>query len=122
MRPYIAELAEMAECYVSVYPNAGLPNAFGQYDELPDETGALLRDFVASGFANIIGGCCGTTPDHIAAVRKAAEGLTPRAAARECVASGLAGSPRRAGRRLHAAFRLKPEQSVTTRSSPASRR
>ena len=78
MRPYIAELAEMAECYVSVYPNAGLPNAFGQYDELPDETGALLRDFVASGFANIIGGCCGTTPDHIAAVRKAAEGLEPR--------------------------------------------
>ena len=78
MRPYIAELAEMAECYVSVYPNAGLPNAFGQYDELPDETGALLRDFVASGFANIIGGCCGTTPDHIAAVRKAVEGLEPR--------------------------------------------
>jgi 5-methyltetrahydrofolate--homocysteine methyltransferase len=78
MRPYIAELAQMAECYVSVYPNAGLPNAFGQYDELPEETGALLRDFVASGFANIIGGCCGTTPEHIAAVRKAVEGLKPR--------------------------------------------
>jgi 5-methyltetrahydrofolate--homocysteine methyltransferase len=79
MRPYIAELAAMAECYVSVYPNAGLPNAFGQYDELPAETGKLLQDFVASGFANIVGGCCGTTPDHIAAVRKAVEGLTPRA-------------------------------------------
>ena len=79
MRPYLAELAELAECYVSVYPNAGLPNAFGQYDELPEETGALLRDFVASSFANIVGGCCGTTPDHIAAVRRAVEGLTPRA-------------------------------------------
>jgi 5-methyltetrahydrofolate--homocysteine methyltransferase len=79
MRPYIAELAELAECYVSVYPNAGLPNAFGQYDELPDETGGLLRDFVASSFANIVGGCCGTTPDHIAAVRRAVEGLPPRA-------------------------------------------
>jgi len=79
MRPYLAELAAMAECYVSVYPNAGLPNAFGQYDELPDETGRLLKDFVASGFANIVGGCCGTTPDHIAAVRTAVEGLAPRA-------------------------------------------
>jgi 5-methyltetrahydrofolate--homocysteine methyltransferase len=78
MRPYLAELAELAECYVSVYPNAGLPNAFGQYDELPEETGALLRDFVASSFANIVGGCCGTTPDHIAAVRRAVEGLEPR--------------------------------------------
>jgi 5-methyltetrahydrofolate--homocysteine methyltransferase len=79
MRPYLAELSAMAECYVSVYPNAGLPNAFGQYDELPAETGQLLRDFVASGFANIVGGCCGTTPDHIAAVRGAVEGLAPRA-------------------------------------------
>ena len=78
MRPYLAELAGLAECYVSVYPNAGLPNAFGQYDELPDETSRLLRDFVDSGFANIVGGCCGTTPDHIAAVRKAVAGLTPR--------------------------------------------
>jgi 5-methyltetrahydrofolate--homocysteine methyltransferase len=78
MRPYLAELAQMAECYVSVYPNAGLPNAFGGYDERPEETGGLLRDFVASGFTNIVGGCCGTTPDHIAAVRKAIEGLAPR--------------------------------------------
>src|SRR5688500_17806109 len=78
MRPYLAELARMAECYVSVYPNAGLPNAFGQYDELPEETAGLLRDFVESGFTNIVGGCCGTTPDHIAAVRRAIEGLPPR--------------------------------------------
>ena len=126
MRPYIAELAEMAECYVSVYPNAGLPNAFGQYDELPEETGALLRDFVASGFANIIGGCCGTTPDHIAAVRKAAEGLEPRTLPENAWLPALAGrSNAGAERRLHAAFRLKPEATsprFTTRSSPASRR
>jgi 5-methyltetrahydrofolate--homocysteine methyltransferase len=78
MRPYLGELARMAECYVSSHPNAGLPNAFGLYDEQPDETAHLLRDFVTSGFANIVGGCCGTTPDHIAAVRKAVEGVEPR--------------------------------------------
>jgi 5-methyltetrahydrofolate--homocysteine methyltransferase len=78
MRPYLAELARMAECFVSCYPNAGLPNAFGQYDELPEETAHLLREFVTSGFVNLVGGCCGTTPDHIAAVRKAVEGLEPR--------------------------------------------
>ena len=70
MRPYLAELARIADCWVSAYPNAGLPNAFGEYDEQPDETGALLRDFAASGFANILGGCCGTTPDHIATVAR----------------------------------------------------
>ena len=68
MRPYLAELARLADCWVSVYPNAGLPNAFGEYDELPAETATLLRDFATSGFANIIGGCCGTTPDHITRV------------------------------------------------------
>ena len=81
MRPYLAELARMAECYVSCYPNAGLPNAFGQYDELPEETAALLRDFAESGFVNILGGCCGTTPDHIAAVGRRSRGLPPQAAA-----------------------------------------
>jgi 5-methyltetrahydrofolate--homocysteine methyltransferase len=78
MRPYLAELARIAECYVTCYPNAGLPNAFGEYDELPDETATLLRDFATSGFVNVLGGCCGTTPDHIRAVRKAVEGVTPR--------------------------------------------
>src|SRR5262249_19424161 len=78
MRPYLADLSRIAECYVSSYPNAGLPNAFGQYDELPDETSALVRDFAASSFANIVGGCCGTTPEHIAAIVKAVEGITPR--------------------------------------------
>jgi 5-methyltetrahydrofolate--homocysteine methyltransferase len=78
MRPYIEELSRLAECYVSSYPNAGLPNAFGEYDEKPPETGDLLRDFAASGFVNIVGGCCGTTPDHIAAIATAVDGLTPR--------------------------------------------
>jgi 5-methyltetrahydrofolate--homocysteine methyltransferase len=78
MRPYLAELAAIAECYVTAYPNAGLPNAFGAYDELPDETGQLLRDFASSGFVNVLGGCCGTTPDHIAAVARAIDGLPPR--------------------------------------------
>jgi 5-methyltetrahydrofolate--homocysteine methyltransferase len=78
MRPYLAELARLAECWVSVYPNAGLPNAFGEYDEHAAETGALLREFAESGFVNILGGCCGTTPEHIAAVAGAVKGLRPR--------------------------------------------
>ncbi|MGE3275397.1 MAG: methionine synthase [Vicinamibacterales bacterium] len=78
MRPYLAELARIASSYVSVYPNAGLPNAFGEYDEQPDETSRLVRDFAESGFVNIVGGCCGTTPDHIAAMAKAVEGIAPR--------------------------------------------
>src|SRR5262245_8321981 len=78
MRPYLADLARIAECYVSSYPNAGLPNAFGQYDELPAETGELVKDFATSGFVNIVGGCCGTTPDHIAAIAAAVAGVPPR--------------------------------------------
>ncbi len=78
MRPYLAELARIAECYVTCYPNAGLPNAFGEYDELPADTARLLKDFAASGFVNVLGGCCGTTPDHIRAVATAVEGLAPR--------------------------------------------
>ena len=71
MRPYLAELARQAECWVSAHPNAGLPNAFGLYDEQPPETAALLREFAESGFVNILGGCCGTTPDHIRALSAA---------------------------------------------------
>ena len=78
MRPYLADLARIAECYVSSYPNAGLPNAFGQYDELPAETGELVKDFAASGFVNIVGGCCGTTPPHISAIAEAVAGIPPR--------------------------------------------
>ena len=78
MRPHLEELARLAECYVISYPNAGLPNAFGEYDERPGDTAALLRDFVSGGLVNIVGGCCGTTPDHIRAIADAVEGLEPR--------------------------------------------
>ncbi len=79
MRPYLAELAQLADCYVTCYPNAGLPNAFGLYDELPHQTAELLAEFATSGFVNIVGGCCGTTPEHMAAIAKAVAGLPPRA-------------------------------------------
>jgi 5-methyltetrahydrofolate--homocysteine methyltransferase len=78
MRPYLAELARLADTYVSCYPNAGLPNAFGQYDEQPDETAALVREFADDGLVNIVGGCCGTTPDHIRAIARAVGGVAPR--------------------------------------------
>jgi 5-methyltetrahydrofolate--homocysteine methyltransferase len=78
MRPFLAELERIATCWVSAYPNAGLPNAFGQYDEQPAETARLLGDFAASGFANILGGCCGTTPEHIAMLAAAVDGIRPR--------------------------------------------
>jgi 5-methyltetrahydrofolate--homocysteine methyltransferase len=87
MRPYLAELARIADCHISCHPNAGLPNAFGLYDEQPDETASYLREFAESGFLNIVGGCCGTTPEHIAAIAKAVEGLPPRASRRRPAAS-----------------------------------
>ncbi|MFP5358645.1 MAG: methionine synthase [Gammaproteobacteria bacterium] len=92
MRPYIAELARLADCHVSCYPNAGLPNAFGEYDEQPEQTGEILREFAQSGLVNIVGGCCGTTPAHIAAIAQAVSGLPPRQPARPepvCRLSGL---------------------------------
>ncbi len=78
MRPYIEELSTKADVYISCYPNAGLPNAFGGYDELPEETAAYLLDFAKSGFVNMVGGCCGTTPDHIKAISKIVQGIPPR--------------------------------------------
>src|SRR4051812_4744506 len=78
MRPYIAELSRIADTFVSCYPNAGLPNAFGEYDESPDETAAVVGEFAASGFVNLVGGCCGTTPAHIAAIAAAVAGTAPR--------------------------------------------
>jgi len=77
MRPYIAKIAEISEGWVSCYPNAGLPNAMGQYDQTPEEFAEEVKDFVTSRLVNIIGGCCGTTPDHIAALVKATTG-TPK--------------------------------------------
>jgi 5-methyltetrahydrofolate--homocysteine methyltransferase len=88
MRPYLAELSRAAEGYVSCYPNAGLPNAFGQYDEAAEETAALVGEFAASGFVNIIGGCCGTTPDHIREIARAVKSLPPRAPGSRLPGSG----------------------------------
>jgi 5-methyltetrahydrofolate--homocysteine methyltransferase len=78
LRPYIQELARIADTYVCAYPNAGLPNAFGEYDEAACETAELVREFATSGFVNIVGGCCGTTPDHIKHIREAMQGVAPR--------------------------------------------
>jgi 5-methyltetrahydrofolate--homocysteine methyltransferase len=78
MRPYVAELSRLADSFVSVYPNAGLPNAFGEYDETPDQTAAVLAEFADAGFLNLVGGCCGTTPDHIAAIASAVDGKSRR--------------------------------------------
>ena len=78
MRPHVAELSRVADTYVCAYPNAGLPNAFGEYDETPDMTAAHIRNWAEEGLVNIVGGCCGTTPDHIAAIAGAVEGVPPR--------------------------------------------
>jgi 5-methyltetrahydrofolate--homocysteine methyltransferase len=78
MRPYVEELSGLATCWVSCYPNAGLPNAFGGFDETPEHTSTVLRDFASQGWVNIVGGCCGTTPDHIRAIVAAVKGLPPR--------------------------------------------
>ncbi|NTW50720.1 MAG: dihydropteroate synthase, partial [Chlorobiales bacterium] len=78
MRPFLEALSNIATSFVSVYPNAGLPNEFGEYDDTPEQMAAQIRDFVESGFVNIVGGCCGTTPEHIAAIAKAVGHLTPR--------------------------------------------
>ena len=78
MRPYLAELARIADVRISCYPNAGLPNAFGEYDERPEETARLLREFAESGFVNLVGGCCGTTPDHVRAIAAAVADAPPR--------------------------------------------
>ncbi|GJM20764.1 MAG: 5-methyltetrahydrofolate--homocysteine methyltransferase [Planctomycetota bacterium] len=78
MRPYLAELAKSVPVRVSAYPNAGLPNAFGAYDETPAQTAAMLGEWAASGLVNILGGCCGTTPAHIEAIGAAAATVTPR--------------------------------------------
>ncbi|MEI2734196.1 MAG: methionine synthase [Rhodoblastus sp.] len=79
MRAHLAEISRVADTLVCAYPNAGLPNEFGLYDESPEYMASLIREFAESGLVNVVGGCCGTTPDHIAAIAKAVEGLTPRA-------------------------------------------
>jgi 5-methyltetrahydrofolate--homocysteine methyltransferase len=78
MRGHIAELSQIAACYVSAYPNAGLPNAMGEYDEHPTETAHFLEDWAKEGFVNIVGGCCGTTPDHIKHIADNVKKIAPR--------------------------------------------
>ncbi|SES38817.1 Methionine synthase I (cobalamin-dependent), methyltransferase domain [Tranquillimonas rosea] len=78
MRQHVRTLSEVADTRVSAYPNAGLPNEMGGYDETPEETASHLEEWAESGLVNIVGGCCGTTPDHIGAIAKAVEGKTPR--------------------------------------------
>jgi 5-methyltetrahydrofolate--homocysteine methyltransferase len=78
MRPHIEELSGKAGYYISAYPNAGLPNEFGAYDELPHETAHLVEDFITSGFVNIVGGCCGTTPEHIGCIAEKVKKVQPR--------------------------------------------
>lgn len=78
LRPYIQELSKIADTYVSIHPNAGLPNPFGEYEESPEQMAAILREFALEGFINIIGGCCGTTPAHIKIFSDAIEDVPPR--------------------------------------------
>jgi 5-methyltetrahydrofolate--homocysteine methyltransferase len=78
MRPHIEELSSLADCFTSAYPNAGLPNAFGEYDEQPHETAHIIEEWAKEGFVNIVGGCCGTTPDHIKHIAEEVKKYKPR--------------------------------------------
>jgi 5-methyltetrahydrofolate--homocysteine methyltransferase len=78
MRPHIAELSKIASCYTSAYPNAGLPNSMGAYDEEPEETAHFLEEWAREGYVNIVGGCCGTTPDHIRHIAEQVKKIKPR--------------------------------------------
>ncbi|WP_462221561.1 homocysteine S-methyltransferase family protein [Ferruginibacter sp.] len=78
MRPHIEELSQIAACFTSAYPNAGLPNAFGEYDEQPHETAHIIEEWAANGWLNIVGGCCGTTPDHIKHIADEVRKFKPR--------------------------------------------
>ena len=91
MRPYLAEMSRIADTFVSCYPNAGLPNAFGEYDEAPDETAASIAEFAEAGLVNLVGGCCGTTPAHIASIAQAVEGKSRREVPEHDVATRLSG-------------------------------
>ena len=91
LRPHIAELARSADTYICAYPNAGLPNEFGEYDEHPHATAEQLGEWAKNGLVNIVGGCCGTTPDHIKAIAAAVDGIKPRAVPSTEIAMRLSG-------------------------------
>ncbi len=91
IRPYLAELSRVADCFISCYPNAGLPNEFGEYDETPDQMSTVLKEFTGAGLINLVGGCCGTTPDHISRIADVIDGATPREPAKPEPAMRLSG-------------------------------
>ena len=91
LRPHVKLLAGIADTLIMVYPNAGLPNELGEYDELPDETAAFVREWAQAGQVNILGGCCGSTPQHIAAIGRVVDGLLPRQLPTPPVVTRLAG-------------------------------
>ncbi len=91
LRPYLEEISDVSEYPVSCHPNAGLPNEFGGYDLGPDAMAATIREFATAGFVNIVGGCCGTTPDHIRAMAEAVDGVTPRPLPQRPVRTRLSG-------------------------------
>jgi 5-methyltetrahydrofolate--homocysteine methyltransferase len=91
MRPFVEDLAEIAPTWVACYPNAGLPNALGEHDELPEDTSRFLGEFARDGLVNIVGGCCGTTPEHVRQIVAAVEGVTPRGVPERRAASRFSG-------------------------------
>lgn len=91
MRPYVEELSRIADCATSCYPNAGLPNAFGEYDDTPEHMAKVLGAFASEGLINIVGGCCGTTPDHIRAIAAEVAAMSPRQPAQRPAALRLSG-------------------------------
>lgn len=91
LRPHVRSLSQIADTLIMVYPNAGLPNELGAYDELPGETAAFVREWAAAGQVNVLGGCCGSTPEHIAAIAAAARDLAPRQVPQPETATRLAG-------------------------------
>jgi 5-methyltetrahydrofolate--homocysteine methyltransferase len=91
MRPHVAELSRLAGTYVACHPNAGLPNAFGGYDQTPEETAGLVGEFAGAGLVNIVGGCCGTSPAHIARIAAAVKGVAPRTVATPAATTRFSG-------------------------------
>ncbi|GAM72682.1 5-methyltetrahydrofolate-homocysteine methyltransferase [Vibrio sp. JCM 19236] len=91
LRPYVEEMSRISETFVSVHPNAGLPNAFGEYDLSPSDMAEHIKEWAESGFLNLVGGCCGTTPEHIRAMAEAVEGVTPRSLPELVTACRLSG-------------------------------
>ena len=117
MRPYMAELGRAAPVLASCYPNAGLPNAFGDYDETPEITGSLLAEFARDGLLNIVGGCCGTTPAHIRAIAERVRGVAPARGP-----DGHAGDPLRGARGVdHRLDRPTSSWWASAPTSPAAR-